>query len=220
MRPHDRSSQFPFLRHITRLTKLHISSGLFRSSYRLPSAPRVLIENVVVPQPQFKRQIRPHWNKSVKSNVVANRPRHTTQNRNASRQGNPFPPCSAFSAPAERYPTQQKRQQHAKRRIRHQRQAPQQSIHTPVQPALRFRQLHSRPQNQRRQKRRQRRIPNPFERHHHRARKNRPKPRRTRPHAHSADPFPGKENRHASRRRKKYVERHARKKCLRRKSPE
>src|SRR5580704_3229392 len=220
MRPHKRYSQLPFLRHISRLADLCIFPSLFRPSDRLSTVSRMLIENVVVPQPQFKRQIRPHRNKSMKSNVVANRPWHTTQNRNASRQGNPFPPHCAFSASAERRPTQQKREQHAKRRIRHQRQTPQQSINTPIQPPLRFRQLKSSPQNQSRQKRRQRCVPNPFERHHHRAGENRPEPRRPRRHPQSAEPFSSEENRHASRRRKKYVERHARKKCPRRKSPE
>ncbi len=78
MRFHERSSQFPFLRHVRRLAKLRVSSSLFRSRNRMPPAARMLVKNVVVPQPQLERKIRPHRNKSMKRHIIPNRPRHTT----------------------------------------------------------------------------------------------------------------------------------------------
>ncbi len=106
MRLHKSSRELPFLRHVSRLAKLRISLRLFRPGNRLPPAPRVLIKNVVVPQPQFERQVRPHRNKPMKRLEVSNRPRHATQNRNAHRQRRPFPLRSAFPAPANCRPSQ------------------------------------------------------------------------------------------------------------------
>src|SRR5580700_7506235 len=108
MRLDKRSRRPPFLRHISRLAKLRISPRLFRPGNRLPAAPGMLVKNVVVPKPQLKREIRAQRNQSMKSDVVANRPRHATQSRDANRQRPPFPTPAAFSACTKHDPAQQK----------------------------------------------------------------------------------------------------------------
>src|ERR1700676_2079601 len=57
VRCHVGGGYLPFLSHIISLSELRISSCFFRPGNHLSAVPCMFIENVVVPKPQFERQV-------------------------------------------------------------------------------------------------------------------------------------------------------------------
>src|SRR5579859_8130838 len=163
MRTDEIPGEAALLVHVSVFTELRIKANFAEARDALRAADGVLVEDVVIADPEFEREIRAQRDETVELDVITDCPGKAAKDNDGRGKGRELPGASISVRTPQDQPHQEKGKENAKSGICKKSDCPENGVGNPIQDFGPFRQLKSRPQNCGYKERGEGSVPDPFE---------------------------------------------------------